>query len=54
MRNNGAEGVKVQKLSQVLIFCNRSTKAIELAAHLGAHGIQYAVLTSRSAERGRG
>ncbi|KJA18975.1 hypothetical protein HYPSUDRAFT_217847 [Hypholoma sublateritium FD-334 SS-4] len=50
----GGEGGKVQKLSQVLIFCNRSTKAVELAAHLEAQGIKCAALTSRSAERGRG
>lgn len=51
---DSAEGVKAQTLSQVLIFCNRSVKAVELAAHLEAQGIKCAALTSRSAERGRG
>lgn len=41
-------------LSKILIFCNKSTKVVELAGYLEASGIKCIALTSTSDERRRG
>ncbi|CAA7263579.1 unnamed protein product [Cyclocybe aegerita] len=41
-------------LSKVLIFCNKSTKVVELSAYLAEQGIKSVAMTSQSEHRGRG
>lgn len=44
----------VTSLSKILIFCNKSTKVIDLSAFLSEKGIKNVALTSASEERRRG
>jgi len=41
-------------LSKILIFCNRSTKVIEMSEYLSENGIKNVAMTSQSEHRGRG
>lgn len=44
----------ITSLSKVLIFCNKSTKVIELSAFLSEKGIKNVALTSNAEDRKRG
>lgn len=41
-------------LSKILIFCNKSTKVVEISEYLSERGIKNVAMTSRSEHRGRG
>lgn len=41
-------------LSKVLVFCNKSTKVVELCAYLEEQGVKCVPMTSASEHRGRG
>jgi ATP-dependent RNA helicase MRH4 len=41
-------------LSKVLLFCNKSAKAVEFSTYLSEHGIKNVAMTSQSEHRGRG
>ena len=41
-------------LSKILVFCNKSTKVIEMSEYLSEKGIKNVAMTSQSEHRGRG
>jgi len=41
-------------LSKILVFCNKSTKVMEMSDYLSEQGIKNVAMTSRSEHRGRG
>jgi ATP-dependent RNA helicase MRH4, mitochondrial len=48
------DSANATSLSKILVFCNKSTKVIEMSEHLGEKGIKNVAMTSQSEHRGRG